>query len=455
MYSFLPHTDEIRKEMLDSIGLGSIEELFNYIDNGARLREDLNLPDGISELEAKQKLGALAAKNKNTSQNAYFIGGGCYNRFVPSCISNIVQRSEFITAYTPYQPEVSQGTLQAIYEYQTMICNLTGMDVSNAGVYDGATACAEAVLMSVRIKKNKSILVPSTLNPDYKKVIETYCGAIGVEIDYMPQKNGLIDIERLKELDRSYSCIIVQSPNYLGNVEDVLELADVAKSIGAMYIVCADPVLLSILEAPGYYGADIVVGELQSLGIPMSFGGPGGGFMACKTEYLRQIPGRIVGMTVDKKGDRAFSLTMQTREQHIRREKSTSNICSNQALMALWATIYMTALGQAGLKEISEISFHRAHYLAKKINELNGFEVLYQNFMNEFIVKIDSSLSVDEVLSELESKHIFGGIKLDDKFANYKNCILVCVTEMNSIDDIYRYISVLKEISLKEVKIDV
>jgi glycine dehydrogenase subunit 1 len=447
MHNFLPHTEEIRKEMLDFIGFNSIEELFSNVDAGVRLRESLNLPDGISELEAKQKLGALASKNKNASQSAYFLGGGCYNRFVPSCISNIVQRSEFITAYTPYQPEVSQGTLQVIYEYQTMICNLTGMDVSNAGVYDGATACAEAILMAVRIKKFNSVLIPSTLNPEYKDVIETYCNAKGIEIDYMPQKNGVIDLERLKELDRGYSCILVQSPNYFGCVEDVLELSDTAKSIGAMFVVCADPVLLSLLEAPGHYGADVAVGEIQSLGIPMSFGGPGGGFMACKAEYLRQIPGRIVGMTVDKNGDRAFTLTLQTREQHIKREKSTSNICSNQALMVLWATIYMSVTGSEGLKEISEISYHKAHYLAKKINEISGFEVPHCNFMNEFVVKIDPSVAnVDDMLYELEKQNIFGGIKLDDKFDNYKNCMLVCVTEMNSVDDIYRYINVLKNI---------
>jgi len=323
------------------------------------------------------------------------------------------------------------------------------MDVANASVYDGATACAEALLMAARIKKKDKVLVPSTLNPDYKSVIETYCFGADITVDYLPQKQGKIDVDRLERLDAEdeYACILIQNPNYLGNIEDVYRLSEIAKKLKALFIVSVDPTSLAVIEKPSEYGADIVVGDIQPLGIPMSFGGPHGGFIACNSKYMRQLPGRIAGMTVDKEGKRAFTLTLQAREQHIRREKATSNICSNQALMALTATVYLTVMGPEGLKEAALTSIQRAHFLAEKINDIPGFEVLYNDFLYEFVVRVDERISTESLLEELESRKIFGGIALDKKFEQYKNCILVTVTEMNSIDDIYMYMNALKDIS--------
>ena len=451
MYNFLPHTDASRKEMLNEIGAEKIEDLFNSIDAGARLRESLNLNEGVSELEAHKKLSFLAQKNKTASNSTIFMGGGTYNRFIPSCIATIVQRSEFITAYTPYQPEISQGTLQVMYEYQSMLCNLTGMDVANASVYDGASACAEAILMAARIKRKSKVLVPSTLNPDYAKVIESYCFGANIEVDYLPSKNGITDIERLQQIDESdeYACILIQNPNYLGCIEDVYKISENCQRINALFIVCADPLSFALIESADKYNADIVVGDIQSFGIPMSFGGPHGGFIACTSKHMRQLPGRIAGMTLDKDGNRAFTLTLQAREQHIRREKATSNICSNQALIALSATVYLSVMGIEGLKEVATISMHRAHFLAEKINSIPGFKVLFSNFLNEFVIKIDDRICAQDVLDELETRGMFAGINLSKKFEQYKNCILSCVTEINSVDDIYFLINSLKEISSK------
>lgn len=451
MYNFLPHTEHTRAEMLKEIGASSIEDLFKTIDAGARLRESLNLPEGVSELETQKKLSYLAQKNKTSSNSAIFLGGGTYNRFIPSCISTIVQRSEFITAYTPYQPEISQGTLQVMYEYQSMLCNITGMDVANASVYDGATACAEAILMAARIKRKDKVLIPSTLNPDYAKVIESYCFGANIEVDYLPHKNGKTDLERLQQLEEEneYACILIQNPNYIGCIEDVFEIAEICQRLNALFVVCADPMSFALLESPNKYNADIVVGDIQSFGIPMAFGGPHGGFIACTTKHMRQLPGRIAGMTLDKNGKRAFTLTLQAREQHIRREKATSNICSNQALIALSATVYLTVMGPEGLNEVASISMQRAHFLAEKINAIAGFKVLFNNFLNEFVIKVDERISAQDVLDELETKNMFAGINLGKKFEQYKNCILTCVTEMNKIDDLYFLLNSLKEISSK------
>lgn len=451
MYNFLPHSEETRKEMLAEIGIDKVEDLFYNIDAGARLRESLNIADGISELEVQKKLAQLSGKNKNASNSTFFIGGGTYNRFIPACINTIAQRFEFITAYTPYQPEISQGTLQVMYEYQTMISNLTGMDVSNASVYDAATACAEAILMASRATRKFRALVPSTISPEYAKVIETYCYGAGIEVDFLPAKEGIIDIDRLKSIDDldEYACILVQTPNYLGCIESVHEISQICKESKPLFVVCADPTSLSVVEAPGNYGADIVVGDVQPLGIPMSFGGPHGGFIATTKKYMRQLPGRIAGMTEDEDGKRAFTLTLQAREQHIRREKATSNICSNQALVSLCSTVYMSVMGFEGIKEAACTSIQRAHYLADKISGVKGFKVLYDNYLNEFVVRVNDNISIDELLSELEQKNIFGGIKLEDNFEQFKNCILICVTEMNNIDDIYLFINSLNEISTK------
>ena len=446
MYNFLPHDENTRKEMLSDLGYSSIEDLFSNIKSEIRLKEDFSkIPNGISEMEAKKKLEELANKNTSASKSLSFLGGGTYNRYIPSAISTVIGRSEFLTSYTPYQPEVSQGTLQVIYEYQSMICNLTGMDVANASVYDGGSACAEAILMASRITNKKKVLIAPTLNPEYLEVIKTYCYGGDLQIEIMPFQEGKTDFKSLEDTSsREYAAILIQNPNYLGCIEEVFKISETCQKIGAKFIVCVDPVSLALLKSPSEYGADIVVGDVQPLGIPMSMGGPHGGFIACKSQYTRQIPGRIAGMTNDRDGETAFTLTLQTREQHIRRAKATSNICSNQALMAVAATTYLSLLGPEGLKEVALISTQRAHYLADKINSISGFKVLYPDFVYEIVVKIEQ-IDVNFLLKELKKQNILAGIKLD-KYNNLKNCLLICVTEMNSIEDIDRFVENLQNI---------
>ncbi|MFH0702511.1 MAG: aminomethyl-transferring glycine dehydrogenase subunit GcvPA [bacterium] len=456
MYNYLPHTHKVREKMLRDIELDSIEDLFKNIN--PKITDDNKksvIPEGLSELEARKKLISLAKKNLSISDCISFLGGGIYNRYIPACVNTIVERSEFLTSYTPYQPEVSQGTLQVMYEYQSMICNITGMDVANASVYDGATACAEAILMASRLTKKTKALLSSTINPYYKRVIETYCYGADIELDYLPFKDGKTDINRIdKEFLESlneYACILIQNPNYLGCIEDVFEISEICKKLKSksLFIVCADPVSLGVLESPSKYGADIIVGDIQPLGISMAFGGPHGGFIACKSDYLRQLPGRIAGMTKDRDGERAFTLTLQAREQHIRRGKATSNICTNQALMALAATVYLSVTGPEGIKEIALISTQQAHYLADKINKISGFKILFSNFLYEFVMKIDNKIGSDKLIEELEARNILPGIRLDDKFESFKNHILVSVTEMNDINDLHSFLNGLKEISIK------
>lgn len=445
---FLVHNNEIRKNMLKSIGLKSAEDLFKNIDFGIRLREELDLPQGLNEIDMRQKLLYLAKKNTTTSNNAYFIGGGCYNKFTPACVSYITQRSEFLTAYTPYQPEIAQGSLQAIYEYQTMICNITGMDVSNAGVYDGATACAEALLMSCRIKKLNKVLVGSTLNPDYLKVIKTYLKANNIDIDLIPMLSTTLNSNALDDIAQGeYASVLIQYPNYFGDIEDMYKISEVTKNIGSLLITCCDPATLFVLKSPIEFNSDIVVGDIQTLGLPMAFGGPHAGYITAKKEYMRQLPGRIVGATLDRDGKKAYTLTQQAREQHIRREKATSNICSNQALMTLSSTIYMALMGFDGIKELEENAIEKAQLLAKKISEIGGFEILNKNYLNEFVVKFPANIPVSDFLKTMETKNIFAGINLETMFPNMKNCLLIALTELNTIDEIYKYIYELKNYS--------
>jgi len=452
--SYLPHTDETRKEMLKDIGLSSVEELFNQISSDIKIKGKISLPEGLSELEVQKELYKLSERNISSKGYISFLGGGVYNRFIPSCIDFISQRSEFLTPYTPYQPEVSQGTLQTIYEYQSLICNLTGMDVSNAGVYDGAVACAEAILMAARITKKTKILVSSALNPDYKEVIKTYMHAENLSLDFISIKDGITNLTELKNKAKDSACVLLQMPNYLGCPEDVFAVSEICKETGAKFIVCADIISLGILNAPSAYSADIAVGDIQQLGTSMSLGGPHCGFIACKQEYLRQMPGRIVGMTVNKDGERAFTLTLQSREQHIRREKATSNICSNQALIALRAAIYLSVTGPKGLKQINEISCQRARFLADSIKKIDGFDLISESFLNEFAIKIDKRINVQYLLNEMKKEKILAGIDLSKKFDEFDNCLLVCVTEMNETKDLERFISILKTCSEKlKVKI--
>lgn len=419
MQNFLAHDDKTREEMLKSISTSSVEDLFSKIPQLARV-ESLNLPEGISEMQVQKEVKSLAKKN-NTDVIS-FLGAGVYNHFSPAAISQVAQRWEFLTAYTPYQPEISQGTLQVMYEFQSMICNLTGMDVSNASVYDAATACAEAILMAVRITKRNKVLVSENLNPEYKDVIKTYTWANGIEVDW-----GVND----KDLTE-FACVLIQNPDFYGQI-GVNEDANFEET-KTLLIACVDVSSLAILKSPAEYGADIVVGDIQPLGIPVSFGGPHGGFMACREKHMRQLPGRIAGRTLDKDGNQAFTLTIQTREQHIKREKATSNICSNQALMALCATLYLTLVGEKGFKQAGILSSQNAHKLAQMLSN-KGIRVLSKDFYNEFVIEVENS---DKFLADLKEKNIIGGLKLDEKQ------ILVCTTEMNTEEELKLYVDTCK-----------
>ena len=410
MKNFLAHNDEIRKEMLEEISCASIEDLFKHIPVKMK---SFDLPEAMSELETQKLVKTLA--NKNKTDYVSFIGGGCYNKFIPAAISQVAQRFEFLTAYTPYQPEISQGTLQVMYEYQSMICMLTGMDVANASVYDGGSACAEAISMACRISRKHNALVSNRLNPEYKEVIKTYAWGAGIE---------LVWFDEIPENNADYACVLVQNPDYYGELTTIT-------SVDTLLIVCTTPASLSVIKPP--VEADIVVGDIQTLGIPMSFGGPHAGFMACKEKYMRQLPGRLAGKTLDADGNIAYTLTLQTREQHIRREKATSNICSNQALVALEAALYLSLLGEKGFKQTGILSANLAHSLAKKLSE-KGYKVLNKNFFNEFVLEVNNA---DEFLSKLKSNNILGGLKLDD------NKILVCATEMNTEEEIEEYVKLI------------
>lgn len=410
MKNFLAHNDEIRKEMLEEISCESIEDLFKHIPVKMK---SFDLPEAMSELETQKLVKTLA--NKNKTDYVSFIGGGCYNKFIPAAISQVAQRFEFLTAYTPYQPEISQGTLQIMYEYQSMICMLTGMDVANASVYDGGSACAEAISMACRISRKHNALVSNRLNPEYKEVIKTYAWGAGIE---------LVWFDEIPENNADYACVLVQNPDYYGELTTIT-------SVDTLLIVCTTPASLSVIKPP--VEADIVVGDIQTLGIPMSFGGPHAGFMACKEKYMRQLPGRLAGKTLDTDGNIAYTLTLQTREQHIRREKATSNICSNQALVALEAALYLSLLGEKGFKQTGILSANLAHSLAEKLSE-KGYKVLNKNFFNEFVLEVNNA---DEFLSKLKSNNILGGLKLDD------NKILVCATEMNTEEEIEEYVKLV------------
>lgn len=409
MKNFLVHNDEVKKEMLESIGVNSIEDLFKQIPQKARM-DELQLEDAISEMETQKRVKALAKKN-NTDYIS-FLGAGTYNKFIPACISQVANRFEFLTAYTPYQPEISQGTLQIMYEFQTMICRLTGMDISNATMYDGASACAEAILMAVRISKKNKVLVSDKLNPEYIDVIKTYCWSNDIE---------LVMFEEIPENTVDFACALVQNPDFYGEIKTY-------NKPECLFIVCTDVSTLGIIEPPT--DADIVVGDIQTLGIPMNFGGPHAGFIACREKFMRQLPGRLAGRTVDADGKPAYCLTIQTREQHIKREKATSNICSNQALMGLCATLYLTVMGEKGFRQAGYLSTKHAHELSEKLAQ-KGIKTLNKNFFNEFVIEVNDS---DKFLAKLKDNGIIGGLKLDN------NKILVAATEMNSKEDIEKYI---------------
>jgi glycine dehydrogenase subunit 1 len=442
---YLPHTDIDIRQMLETIGVDKIDDLFTGIPESCRLQSPLDLPAALSESEAMAVLRNLASQNARVSEWDSFLGGGAYNHFVPAVVDHLVSRSEFYTAYTPYQPEISQGTLQAIFEFQTLICQLTGMDVANASMYDGASACAEAALLALRTgRKRNKVLLSEALHPQYRETVATYCRYLDTELIDVPAPQGVTDLEQLKALlDDQVAALAVGYPNYFGQIEDLQSLADVVHAAGAKLITAvAEPLALGLFKAPGDLGADVVVGEGQSFGIPLSFGGPGIGFFAVKQKDMRALPGRLVGETVDLDGKRGFVLTLATREQHIRREKATSNICSNQGMCTLMVGIFLALHGKQGLRKLAELNYSKAAYAKQQIAGLKGFDIAFAGeTFNEFVVRCEEP--VDKLLQRLEEQEILAGIALKKDFPTLENGLLVCVTEQNSREQIDRLVAAL------------
>lgn len=441
---FIPISDAERQEMCSALGISSIDELLADIPKEKRALENLGLPKALSEIELKHLVQNLAQKNCDGEEYACFLGGGAYDHFIPAAVATLVNRSEFLTAYTPYQPEISQGTLQSIFEFQSIICELTGMDVANASLYDGATALYEAAHMASEVTGRNKILVVGTVHPEYRQVLRTYLQSSQTEIKEVPHTAGVGDLQKLEELlDEKTAAVIVQQPNFFGCLEPAESIQKLCKIHGALFVVSAYPFSLGLLKRPGDYGADIVTGEGQSLGLPLSFGGPFLGLFACRKELVRKMPGRVVGQTVDHSGKKAYVLTLQTREQHIRRQRATSNICSNEALCALTACIYVSLMGSKGLQKAAQRSVAGAHYLAKRIAEIPGWEMVFpQPFFNEFVVKapVDVALLKEKLLK----RKIIGGLNVEEFYPELKQTILVCVTEKRSKQELDTFIEAIK-----------
>jgi glycine dehydrogenase subunit 1 len=448
---YIPNTRQDQKAMLAATGVSDLEELLLDIPSAVRLNRSLAIPDALSELELRSEMSALARTNAHTDGHTYFLGAGAYDHYIPSVVPHLMGRSEFYTSYTPYQAEMSQGSLQSIYEFQTMICEVTGLDVSNASMYDGASALAEAALMACRITKRNRIVMSKAIHPHYRQVVRTYMSGLRSPLQELPSRDGKIDLDELSKIleqsSASGGCaaVLVQHPNFLGCLEEVQKIGQLAHTHGTLLVVMVDPISLGLLSAPGEYGADIALGEGQPLGNAVSFGGPYLGFLATKGEFMRQMPGRIVGATVDKKGRRGYCLTLQAREQHIRRERATSNICTNQALMALAATIYLATMGRAGLREVGEQCLQKSHYAQKKICEIPGFELAYTTpFFKEFVVKTTTSPS--RINKKLLKSGIIGGLDLGWYDRQLKNRMLWCVTEKRTREEIDRLVTVLSSL---------
>ncbi|MCF7792828.1 MAG: aminomethyl-transferring glycine dehydrogenase subunit GcvPA [Candidatus Cloacimonetes bacterium] len=443
---FISNTDKERKEMLATIGVEKFDDLLVNIPRKFLQDKECCLEPAYSEMEITSKIAKLAAKNVSTFQANSFLGGGVYDHFIPAAVDHVILKPEFHSAYTPYQAEVSQGTLQYIYEYQTMICDLTGMEISNAGMYDGASAAAEAILMAARKTRLFKAVIAGTIHPWYKEVIKTYTEGIGVELIFISTKNGLVDLEELKKaVDDKTGCVLLQTPNFFGNIENAFAVEEITHSAKkALFITAVDPISLAVMNAPAEYRADIVVGEGQALGNAQNYGGPLFGFLATNLKLSRVMPGRIVGATLDADGKRSYALTLQAREQHIRRAKATSNICSNQALCNLAATAYMTLMGKEGLKEVAIQSTTKAHYLAEAIAEIDGFEMAFDApFFKEFAVK--TPLPAAEIISKLKSKNIFPGIDLET--FGHENLLLIAVTEKKRKCDLDELVKSLQEVN--------
>lgn len=443
---YLPITAEDRGMMLQRIGVDDIDALFADVPKDKRLRAPLDLPAHKSEMEVERLFARFAAKNAPASSLPFFVGAGAYKHHIPASVDHLIQRSEFLTSYTPYQPEISQGTLQMLFEFQTQVANLTAMDVANASMYDGSTACAEAVLMAHRITKRHRVVLSGGLHPHYADVIETISEMAECDVERLaPDVSALEDIQ--KKLNDEVSCVVVQTPDFFGNLRDFSELAEQCHAQGALLIVAfTEVVSLGLIEPPGAMGADIVVGEGQSIGNGLNFGGPYVGLLATRQKFLRQMPGRVCGETLDAAGNRGFVLTLSTREQHIRREKATSNICTNSGLCALAFSIHMTLLGERGLRELADVNHANAVLLADKLDKIPGVEVVNDTFFNEFTIRVKGSAA--EVIEKLAGKDVLGGVPVSRLLpdADVMDLIVVASTEVNSDEDRQAFADALKEV---------
>ncbi len=434
-YRYLPMTEQDKKGMLETIGVNSIDELFSNIPEEVRFKGSLKIKEPLAEHELIKEFSRLAGLNKDLKANVSFLGAGVYDHYIPTIVDHVISRSEFYTAYTPYQPEISQGELQAIFEFQTMICELTGMEVANSSMYDGGTALAEAAALSAGQTNRKKVLISQAVHPEYRTVLNTYARGQHLEVIEIASENGKTDLNDLKsKMSEDVACFVVQYPNFLGQVESLKEIEEIVHGNKAMFVVSSNPLALGLLTPPGEFGADIVIGDVQPFGIPAQFGGPHCGYFAVTKKLMRKVPGRLIGQTVDEDGKRGFVLTLQAREQHIRREKATSNICSNQALNALAAAVAMTALGKKGLKEMALQNVAKAQYAKKKLDELGLKSPYTGSFFNEFV--IECGKSVKEINEKLLQKGIIGGYDLGNDYPELSGHMLVAVTELRTKEEI-------------------
>jgi len=433
------NTPAQQEEMLQAIGAESVDQLFDVIPDSIKLDRPLNIPPALGELELTTHMQELARRNTDITENTCFLGAGSYDHFIPAVVDTLTARGEFYTSYTPYQPEVSQGNLQVMFEYQTLICQLTGMDVSNASLYDGGSAAVEAMLMAISItRRNSKIIVVESVHPEYRQIIKTYFATIGTEVVTVSDTSQLESA-----LDETTAAVLVQSPNFFGSIEDIPTVAEQVHKAGALLVCSVDPISLGLLQRPGDAGVDIVVAEGQSLGTPLLYGGPYLGIMACREEFVRRLPGRLAGQTVDQNGKRCWVLTLQTREQHIRREKATSNICTNQGLFALRAAIYLSVMGPTGMRDVANLCLQKAHYAQQKLTNLDRFDpICDQPFFKEFVIR-DKQNDIAGLLEKAEDFNLLAGVNLGRWYPQLEDCLLVAVTEKRTIHEIDQLVEVL------------
>ncbi len=442
---YIPNTIQDRQAMLEAIGAGSLEELFAMVPSELRLDRRLDLPPGLGEMELTAHMARLAAGNTAAGSAICFLGGGSYDHFIPAVVDVVSYRSEFLTSYTPYQAEAAQGNLQALFEYQTLICQLTGMDVSNSSLYDGASAAAEAAMMTLHAtRRSGRVVTADAVHPEYRQVLGTCFANLDTELVTLGTPQGTIPLEELEAaVDDRTACVLVQHPNFFGCLEEIEPIAEIAHKAGAVLVVAVDPISLGLLRRPGDYGADIVVAEGQPLGIPMGFGGPYLGVMACREQFVRRVPGRLVGQTADRRGRQCWVLTLQTREQHIRRDKATSNICTNQALYALRAAVYLALMGPTGMRQVAELCLHKSHYAARQLTAGDQFSLAFDKpTFKEFVVRAAGS-NVDHLIDTAAADGIFAGVPLGQWYPELADCMLIAVTEKRTKEEIDRLVEVL------------